>query len=220
MPVTAPIRIVLADDHEIFRDGFNVMLKKQTDIVLVGEAPNGAELIKITEKLLPDIIITDIRMPKMDGIEATKILAKKYPAINIIALTMFDDDNLIIDMLEAGAKGYLLKSAHKTEIIEAIKTVYKHETFYCKNTSTKLVKMIAQSRFNPYKEIVQPEFSKRELEIVKLICQEASNKEISSKLFLSIRTIEGYREKIQEKMKAKNSIGIAIFAIKNGIYKI
>ena len=80
--------------------------------------------------------------------------------------------------------------------------------------------MIAQSRFNPYKEIVQPEFSKRELEIVKLICQEASNKEISSKLFLSIRTIEGYREKIQEKMKAKNSIGIAIFAIKNGIYKI
>lgn len=220
MALNTPIRIVLADDHEIFRDGFNVMLKKQTDIVLVGEAPNGIELIKTTEKLLPDIIITDIKMPKMDGIEATKILVKKFPEINIIALTMFDDDNLIIDMLEAGAKGYLLKSAHKTEIIEAIKTVHKHETFYCKNTSTKLVKMIAQSRFNPYKEIEQPEFSKRELEIIKLICQEASNKEISAKLFLSIRTIEGYREKIQEKMKAKNSIGIAIFAIKNGIYKI
>lgn len=218
--LNSPIRIVLADDHEIFRDGFHVMLKKQTDIVLVGEAANGVDLIKVTERLQPDIVITDIKMPKLDGIEATKILTKKFPGINIIALSMFDDDNLIIDMLEAGAKGYLLKSAHKKEIIEAIKAVYKNETYYCKSTSTKLILMIGQSRFDPYKEIQKPEFTKREIDIITMICQEASNKEIASKLFLSIRTIEGYREKIQEKIKAKNAAGIVIYAIKTGIYKI
>lgn len=218
--MNSPIRIVLADDHEIFRDGFNVMLRKQSDIKLVGEASNGKELIEITGKLMPDIILTDIKMPVIGGIEATKLLTNLYPGINIIALTMFDDDNLIIDMLEAGAKGYLLKSAHKNEIIEAIKTVYKSETYYCKNTSTKLVQMIAQSRFNPYKEIQKPVFSKKEIDMIILICQEASNKEIASKLFLSIRTIEGYREKIQEKMRAKTTAGIVIYAIKTGIYKI
>lgn len=218
--VNSPIRIVLADDHEIFRDGFHVMLKRQSDIQLVGEAANGVDLIKITEKLLPDIVITDIKMPKLDGIDATKIITKKFPGINIIAFSMFDDDNLIIDMLEAGAKGYLLKSAHKKEIIEAIKTVYKNDTYYCKSTSTKLVIMIGQSRFDPYKEIQKPEFSQREIDIITMICQEASNKEIALKLFLSIRTIEGYREKIQEKIKAKNAAGIVIYAIKTGIYKI
>jgi len=216
----SPIRVVLADDHEIFRDGFNVMLRKQTDIKLIGEASNGMELIEITGKLMPDIILTDIKMPKVDGIEATRILSKLHPGINIIALSMFDDDNLIIDILEAGAKGYLLKSAHKNEIIEAIKTVYKNETYYCKNTSTKLVQMIAQSRFNPYKEIQRPAFTRKEIDMIVLICQEATNKEIASKLFLSIRTIEGYREKIQQKMRVKNTAGIVIYAIKTGIYKI
>ncbi len=218
--LTSPIRIVLADDHEIFRDGFRLMLKKQSDIKLIGQASNGIELIEITERLMPDIILTDIKMPKLDGIEATKILTLKFPGINIIALTMFDDDHLIIDMLEARAKGYLLKSAHKNEIIDAIKTVYNRETYYCERTSAKLVQMIAQSRFNPYKEIQKPGFSKREIDIIKLICQEAPNKEISAKLCLSIRTIEGYREKIQEKTRAKNGVGIAIYAIKTGIYKI
>lgn len=220
MKIYTPIRIVLADDHEIFRDGFNIMLKKQANIKLVGEAANGAELIEVAGKLIPDVILTDIKMPRIDGIEATKIIAKKYPEISIIALSMFDDDNLIIDMLEAGAKGYLLKSAHKNEIIEAIKAVYNQETYYCKSTSGKLAQLIAQSRFNPFNPNQRKEFSQKEIEIIKLICQEASNKEIASRLFLSVRTIEGYREKIQDRIKAKNTAGIVIYAIKNGIYKL
>lgn len=220
MKIYTPIRIVLADDHEIFRDGFNIMMKKQANIKLVGEAGNGAELIEVAGKLMPDVILTDIKMPRIDGIEATKIITKKYPEINIIALSMFDDDNLIIDMLEAGARGYLLKSAHKNEIIEAIKAVYNQETYYCKSTSGKLAQLIAQSRFNPFNPNQRKEFSQKEVEIIKLICQEASNKEIAARLFLSVRTIEGYREKIQDRIKAKNTAGIVIYAIKNGIYKI
>ncbi len=216
----APIRIILADDHEIFRDGFNVMLRKEPSITLEGEAANGKELLELTGKIRPDVILTDIKMPIIDGIEATRQITSLFPGINIIALSMFDDENLIIDMLEAGAKGYLLKSAHKTEIIEAIKAVYKDETYYCKSTSTKLVQMIAQSRFNPHTHSVKPEFTEKEIEIIKLICQEASNKEIASRLYLSVRTIEGYRERIQERIKAKNAAGIVIYAIKTGIYKL
>ena len=220
MKTYTPIRIVLADDHEIFRDGFSVMLKKQTQFKLVGEASNGTELIEVTEKLMPDVIITDIKMPKLDGIEATRIITSKFPGIYIIALSMFDDDNLIIDMLEAGARGYLLKSAHKNEIFDAIRSVYNNETYYCKSTSGKLIQMIAQSRFNPHKQTPKPLFSQNEIEVIKMICQEASNKEIASRLFLSTRTIEGYRERIQERIKAKNTAGIVIYAIKNGIYKL
>lgn len=215
-----PIQIVLADDHEIFRDGFNVMLKKQGEIKLIGEAANGVELINIVERLKPDVIVTDIQMPKKDGIEATKELKARFPEINIIALTMFDDDTLIIDMLEAGAKGYLLKSAHKSEIIDAIKSAYNDETYYCKDTSTKLIKMIAQSRFDPLKQKQKPEFTSNEIEVIRLICQQTTNKEIAAKLFLSLRTIEGYREKIQEKMKVKNVAGIVVYAIKSGIFEL
>lgn len=215
-----PIRIVIADDHEIFRDGFHVMLKKQTDIELVGEAADGNELIEITGALKPDIVLTDIKMPILNGIEATRIIKKKYPAIGIIALSMFDDDNLIIDMLESGAKGYLLKNTSKSDIIDAIKMVYNGEFYYCRSTSQKLIELMAQSNFNPYKEIPKPEFSMKELEIIVLICQQATTKEIASKLFLSIRTIEGYREKIQEKMNVKNAAGIVVYAIKNGIFRV
>lgn len=216
----APIRVVIADDHEIFREGFHVMLKKQTDIELVGEAEDGKELTKIVEKLSPDVIVTDIKMPIMDGIEVTKALSQSHPHIGIIALSMFDEDNLIIDMLEAGAKGYLLKNSHKHEIFEAIRTVYKDETYYCHHTSNKLAQMIARSKFNPYKKMPKPEFNDREIIVIRLICQEFSNKEIAAQLYLSIRTIEGYRDKILEKIDARNTAGIVIYAIKSGIYKI
>jgi DNA-binding NarL/FixJ family response regulator len=219
-PLYSPIRIVLADDHEIFREGFNTLLMKQADITLVGEAENGKDLVQITESLLPDVVLTDIKMPVMDGIEATRKIIARYPQIYVIALTMFDEDHLIIDMLESGAKGYLLKNAHKNEVFEAIKTVHRGETYFCKHTSAKLAHLIAKSRFNPYKEVDRKAFSEKEIEIIQLICQEYSNKEIGSRLSLSVRTIEGYRERIQEKMMARNAAGIVVYAIKNGIYKI
>ncbi len=216
----SPINIILADDHEIFRDGFRVMLNKIPSINLIGEASNGNELIRISRELKPDVIITDIKMPVMDGIEATRQLTKEFPVIGIIALSMFDEENLIIDMLKAGAKGYLLKNAQKEEIISAVETVYKDETYYCKNTSNRLAQMIANSSYNPYKKIIKPEFTEKEISIIQFICQEYSNKEIADKLNLSKRTVEGYREKILEKIHAKNTAGIVVYAIKNKIFQM
>jgi len=123
-------------------------------------------------------------------------------------------------MLEAGAKGYLLKNAAKHEIIDAIKTVFNNGTYYCHHTSNRLAQMIASSRFNPYRKTKTPNFNDKEIEIIQKICEELSSREIGDQLHLSMRTIEGYREKIQEKMKVKNTAGIVVYAIKKGIYKI
>lgn len=214
----APVKIILADDHEIFRDGFHSLLKNQSRIILLAEAANGQQLVALTEKHLPDVVLTDIKMPLMDGIEATRIITAKYPQVAIIALSMFNDDKLIIDMLEAGAKGYLLKNAHKTEIIDAINTVSQHKPYYCSATGIKLAQLIANSRFNPNDPSQKTMFTDKEKEIICLICRQFSNKEISAALHLSIRTIEGYRERILQKTDARNTAGIVIYAIKHNIY--
>lgn len=216
----SPIRVVIADDHEIFREGFKAMASKQEVIKVVGEAANGLQLIETVTELTPDVVITDIKMPQMDGIKATRILHEKFPLTQTIALSMFDDENLIIDMLEAGAKGYLLKNAHKNDIVDAIQTVNGNQTYFCSHTSKKLAKLIAGSHFNPYKHISRPEFSEKELEVMKLICEQFSNREMAARINLSSRTVEGYREKLLEKTHSRNTVGIVIYAIKNGIYEI
>jgi DNA-binding NarL/FixJ family response regulator len=216
----APIKIVIADDHEIFREGFKLLLKNQQEVQLVGEADNGRELLEIAARQQPDIVITDIKMPLMDGIEACKAIKLKHPHMQVIALSMFNEDNLIVDMLEAGARGYLLKNTNKHELLQAVRAVYEGSTYYCMATSGKLTRMIAESKFNPYRNQPVKKFTPREMEIIKLMCEQHTNKEIATLLRLSIRTVESHREKIQEKTGARNSIGIVIYAIKNDLYEI
>jgi DNA-binding NarL/FixJ family response regulator len=213
------IKVIIADDHEIFRDGLKLMLQKQPDIDLLAEAEDGKELIEKTITLQPDVVITDVKMPRMDGASATRYLTEHHPEIGIIALTMFDEEEQIIEMLEAGAKGYLLKNADKEEIRDAVKSVYEQTPYYCKHTSHRLAQMVAKSKFNPYRHKVKPEFTEREKEIITYICDGITNKEIAEKIFLSVRTVEGLRMKILEKMNVRNTAGIIIYAIKNGLYQ-
>lgn len=213
------LRIVMADDNEIYRDGFEIMLKKQKDLELVAMAIDGKDLLHKVAQYKPEVIITDIKMPVMDGIEATREISKFHPGIGVIALTMFNEDNLIVDILEAGAKGYLLKNTTKEEVIEAAYAVHNQQTYFCKDTSEKLVKLIAKSNFDPYPKN-KSLLNEKEIEIIQLICQEFSNKEIATRMNHSIRTIEGYRERILEKIKAKNTAGIVVFAIKNNLHKV
>ena len=214
----ATIKVVIADDHEIFRDGLKLMLQKQPDIIITGEAADGRELIELVKKKLPDVIITDVKMPYLDGVAATKYLNEHYPSIGIIALTMFDEEDLIVDMLEAGAKGYLLKNADKIEIIEAVHTVANNEPHFCRLTSQKLASMVAKSKFNLHLKKEKPEFNEREQEIIRYICEGLTSKEIGEKIFLSVRTVEGLRLKIIEKMNVKNTAGIIVYAIREHLY--
>lgn len=213
------IDLVMADDHEIFRDGFRLMLGKAENIRLVGEAANGRELLEMVKQLQPRVVITDIKMPIMDGIEATRKIKQQYPEVGVIGLSMFDEEDLVMDMLEAGALGYLVKNADKEEVVAAIKAVNNQEHYYCRQTSNKLAFMIARSRQQASRKREQVEFSEKELDIIKLICQELTNKEIADRLFLSVRTVEGYRLKLLEKIQVKNSIGLVIYAIQNGIFE-
>lgn len=214
------INLVMADDHEIFRDGFQLIVSKADDINLVGQAANGRQLLELVEAHRPHVVVTDIKMPLMDGIEATKAICHQWPGTSVIGLSMHDEDDMIIEMLEAGAKGYLLKNADKEEVIDAIRTVYFGDPYYCPTTSTKLTRVIARNRYHAFKRLRRPEFNEKELEIIQLICQEYTNKEIGERLFLSVRTVEGYRMKILEKMEVKNSVGLVIYAIQHGYFHV
>jgi DNA-binding NarL/FixJ family response regulator len=213
--MSEPIQLLIADDHEIFRDGLALMLSRQKDMNLVGQASDGIELMALVEAQCPDVVLMDIKMPRMDGIQATKELIKIYPDLHIVALSMFSEENLIVEMLEAGAKGYLLKNADKQEILDAIHSVMENRVYYCRDTSATLASMIVKSNFNPYRKKEVVEFSERELEIIRLICKQFTAQEMGDNLFLSRRTIEGYRTRILEKMNVKNTAGVVIYALKN-----
>lgn len=215
MTAVTPIRLVIADDHEIFRDGLALMLSRQKNMTLAGQASDGTELVAAVRETMPDVVLADIKMPNMDGIEATKVLLKEFPELRIIALSMFSEENLIVEMLEAGAKGYLLKNADKQEILDAIASVMENRVYYCRDTSATLAGMIIKSNFNPYRKREIVEFSEREMEIIKLICRQFTAQEMGENLFLSRRTVEGYRTRILEKMNVKNTAGVVIYALKN-----
>jgi len=213
------IKVAIADDHEIFRDGLKLMLQSAADIEIIGEASNGKDLLKLVKEHKPDVVITDIKMPLMDGVEVTRQMQAKHKGTNVIALSMFDDEELILEMIEAGAIGYLLKNSDKSEVIDAVHSAFNGNSYYCKFTSAKLAKLIAFTKTTNQKKQREAEFTDKEKEIIRLICEEYTNKEIGEKLFISGRTVEGYRMKILEKMHVKNSVGIVIEAIKMGIYE-
>lgn len=211
------IRIAIADDHQICRDGLISMLDPEF-YEIVGEAENGEKIIEIVRQSLPDIILMDIQMSKMDGIEATKIITDKFPSVHIIALTMHGQESYITEMLDAGASGYLLKTALKVEILEAIKSASQNKQYYCKSTTTSITKIIKNKNRNS-KTQLSFDLTETDIKIIKLLCDEYNSEAIGRLLFLSKRTIDGARLRIQLKINVSSTAGIIKFALKNGIYK-
>jgi DNA-binding NarL/FixJ family response regulator len=216
---SVPLRIIIADDHEIFRDGFRVLLRKQKNIQLVGEAADGLSLLEQVHQLNPDVVITDVRMPVLDGVAVTRRLQQERPDIPVIGLSTYDEEQVIVDMLEAGARGYLLKNASKEEIFASVEMVSRGEVYFCSHTSPRLAELIARSSYNPFRRRAASELNEREKEIICLICEQYSSKEIAEKLSNSVRTVESYRDRLLDKVGAKNVAGLVVYAIKNGIYK-
>jgi DNA-binding NarL/FixJ family response regulator len=214
------IKVIIADDQALFREGLKLLIQDAADIAVMGEAANGDEVLDIVLKEKPDVVITDIQMPEMDGIELTKVLQESYPEIKVIALTMYQEDYLIVDMLEAGAKGYLLKSSGREKLIEAIHAVYGNGSYYCETTSKKLMKKIAASKVQTGSVEDASLFTESEKKIIELVCLQQSNKEIAENLHLGVKTIESYRNKIFCKMGVKNMAGMVIYAIRAGLFRM
>ena len=213
------IKVLIADDHEMVRDGLQVMAKKAEEFEIIGEARNGEELVKLARKLKPDVILTDVKMPLLSGIDATRIIKAELPHIGIIALSSFDEESLVLEMLNVGAKGYLLKNAGKKELTDAVLKVYRDEPYYCQEINHKLARIITKGgNFNKEKKTDQL-FTERELEVIQLMCEGCSSKQIAGKMGVKTRTVERYRDYIMEKLGANNAISVVMYAVSNGIYK-
>lgn len=211
------LRIALADDYPMIMEGIRLSLQQEEGIEVVSESINGEKLIAAIKRYEPDVVITDIGMPVLNGIEATKRIRQLKNPPAVIAFTVFSEEHLVLDMLKAGAKGYLLKSAVKRTVLEAIYTVHAGGTYFCDETSLQLSKMIADSRIAEEKEPVS--FSSSELEVMRLICEQYVSKEIAELTQLTVKTVETYRSHILEKTGAKNVAGIVIYAMTHGYYK-
>lgn len=214
------INIVVVDDYPFFRLGLKEYLSQHPHFKIVGEAGTGNEAIELAASLNPHIIIMDVDMPGTNGIEATSLILKNNPDIKIIALSCFEKENDIMEMLKAGSKGLLLKSGDMEELIHAIEKVLKNEEFYSRKAVEVIIHRFAKGNPDVKTLLKIPGFSDRELEIIKLICQQKTAKEIGHILFISEKTVDFHRQKIIEKMNAKNIIGLVIYAIKKGLVDV
>ena len=213
------IKIIIAEDHPIFRDGLRIMLNLYPNFEIIAEVENGSELIELLKTIKPDIVLVDINMPILNGIEATRFIATHFNDIKVIGLTMNDEKSSIMEMMDAGANGYILKSADREEIIKAINTVMNGDDYYCKRVESSIINLIeTKTSKNHFKKLIS--FNDKEIKIINFLCEELNSDEIANEMYLSKKTIDGIRIKIKNDLDVRNSIGIVKYAIRNGLYKI
>ncbi|MDX1640611.1 MAG: response regulator transcription factor [Balneolaceae bacterium] len=205
------IKAVIADDHQMFIDGIKSILESVSDITIVDEAKDGLDLIKSVEKFIPDIVLTDIRMPGMDGIAAVKYLSENFPNIPVLALSMFDQEEEIIEMLKAGASGYIIKKAGKEELVTAINKLVNRGSYYSPSISGKVNKWLKNPDIN---EKSSP-LTKREREILKLIARGKTSQQIAKALKISKYTVDTHRKNIHKKLGIKSNTGLVKYVMEN-----
>lgn len=211
------IKVLITDDHAVFRTGVKASLSHYRDVEVIGEADNGMQLLKLLRLLQPDVILLDIQMPVMDGITTLPEVKKVSPKAKIIMLTMNDDISMISKLMEIGANSYLTKNSDSKTIYEAIKTVYTKEFFFNEYTNKAMLSGLRN------KSVIEPnlpdevELSNKEIKVLKLMCNEKSTKEIADIVEISPRTVEAIRDRIKIKIGAKSTAGLILYAVKHGI---
>ena len=213
--------VALVDDHVLLRNGLAGVVKTFGDFEVLFEANNGKHFIEqLGHNSVPEIILLDINMPEMDGFDTAVWLKKNHPDIRVLALSMYDNENAIIRMFKAGAKGYILKDCDPQELRTALDSVVRKGYYYSEMVTGRLIHTINQldEEESNIKQLVQ--LNDREIEFLKLACTEMTYKEIADKMFLSPRTIDGYRDTLFEKLNAKTRVGLVMYAIRNGIVAV
>lgn len=210
------VKIIIADDHQLFRNGLKILLNAFPDFEVIGEASNGDEFIRVIRNASADVALMDINMPEMDGIEATRKGLKLCPELRIIALSMYGEEEYYYKMVDAGARGFILKDSDISEVREAILTVLKGGSFF----SQELLYHVIQKIKHRESENKSASLSKREKEILIKICEGLSNQEIADTLFISKRTVDKHRANLLGKTNSKNTASLILFAIKNKLIEI
>jgi DNA-binding NarL/FixJ family response regulator len=220
------IRIMLADDHELVRSGLMKLLETYKDLVVVGEAGDGLEAVEKTKLLNPDVLVIDLSMPKLSGIEATKIIRKECPKVAVLVLTMHQNEEYVYQIFKSGAGGYILKDAGKDDLAEAIRTVAKGEKYFSSRVSEIMVngflrKSTGHKDDSPDGlQSLNVQLTKREREVLALIAEGMNNQDISEKLFISARTVDTHRTNIMQKLDIHDAGNLVKFAIEHGFSSI
>jgi DNA-binding NarL/FixJ family response regulator len=211
------IKVIITDDHKIIRVGLRGLLDRETEIEVVGEAESAADTLALLARTPVDVVLMDIDLGDTDGIQATRMIKEQHPDIHVLGLTMHEETDYIVKMLEAGASGYLLKNAGREELLSAIHTVAKGDSYFSQKVSTTLLQALTHPKASTEKKTFQTPLSEREIEVLRLIAQEYSNGEIAEKLFISIRTVDTHRRNLLEKLQVKNTVGLVKYALDKGI---
>jgi len=214
------IKLLIVEDQLIFRNGLKILLKEIPEVEFIGECSNGLEFLEFIEKKMPDVVLMDIKMPMMDGFEATKIATQKYPEIKIVILSMFGEENYLVRMLEAGIKGFLLKNVEEDELRKALFLVSDGKNYFSNELLPALTNSFMKKKNNDEeKTSIIDKLTKRELEIMQLISKGYTNKEIAEFCFISPRTVGGHRTNLLSKTASKNTADLVGFAIKYNLIK-
>ncbi len=207
------VNLIICDDHQLVIDGLQALIEGESDLVLKGTANNGADAIRLIQNLKIDIVLMDLDMPVMSGIEATKAIKKDHPGVKVIILTMHDEKSIITMLMDLGADGYVIKNADRLELLNAIRNVAAGK----KHFSPEVTVALLSSEENPMNSALMEGLTEREVEILKLIAEGLSNKEIGDKLFISHRTVDTHRTNLMKKLEVHNIAGLIRFAIKHGL---
>jgi DNA-binding NarL/FixJ family response regulator len=211
------IKVIIADDHVLYRAGVKTALSSKKDMKVIAEADNGSHLLMLLKAIQPDVILLDIQMPIMDGIAALSEIKRLYPAIKVIMLTMMDDHSMITKLMELGANSYLTKTSDSEIIYEAIKTCHEQEYYFNSLTNKALLSNLRQKNPSLPQKLVPEDakLSEKEITVLKLMCEEKSTREIAEAVELSPRTVEAIRDKLKVKTGSKSTAGLIMYAVKH-----
>ncbi|HEY4612258.1 MAG TPA: response regulator transcription factor [Bacteroidota bacterium] len=215
------IKILIADDHSLIRTGIATLLQSYEEFVVVGEAKDGEEAVEMTRKVQPDVVIIDLSMPKMNGIDATRIIREKYPQTRVLVLTMHENEEYIYQIFRSGAGGYVLKNSSREELCEAVRSVAKGEKFFSTRVSEIMVESFVKRGEAPQQEVADSDvpLTKREKEILALVSEGMTNQQIADKLFISPRTVDTHRTNIMQKLNIHDVVLLARYAVEHGLLR-
>ena len=214
------IRVLLADDHAVMRRGIRNILEAETDIEVVGEAGDGREAICLAEKLKPHVMVVDLGMPELNGLDAIRHMRREQPEVELLVFSMHDSEELIREAFSAGARGYVLKTDAAADLTDAVKSLSRHKPFFTPRISEVILSSLVSSSAGESRTsepIAHGPLSAREREILQLLAENKSNKEIAARLAISVRTVETHRRSIMQKLNANSIVELVHYAIRNGI---